>query len=356
MKKKRLPRKKGSVLTSIDTKNIDVLYQKASAYIDQARQTILRTIDTEMVKAYWCIGRDIVEEEQQGKRRAEYGSFLLKGLSERLTKKYGKGFSISTLRDIRLFYQTYPNEFNPILGWIHYRALMRVHTLEARSFYEVETQKNCWSGRELERQIDSLLFERLAKSKDKKGLMRLACKGQEIDIPADAIKEPLILEFVGIPESNRLVESKLEEALTDNLQEFLLELGKGFAFIARQKRISLDGDHFYADLVFYHVILKCYVIIDIKTRKLTHADLGQMQLYVNYFDQEVVTPNDNPTIGLILCTQKSDAMVKYTLGAKAKQIFASKYQFHLPTEKELEAELRREIKVIRSLKNEKSEF
>jgi predicted nuclease of restriction endonuclease-like (RecB) superfamily len=356
MKKKPLSRKKSSPLPSIDAKNIDVLYQKVSAYIDQARQIIHRTIDTEMVKAYWCIGRDIFVEEQRGKKRAEYGRFLLNELSERLTQKYGRGFSSSTLRDIRLFYQTYlEHEFKPNLGWIHYRALMRVHTLEARSFYEIEAEKNCWSGRELERQIDSLLFERLAKSRDKKGLLRLACKGQEIVTPSDAIKEPIILEFVGMPESHRLVESKLEEALTNNLQEFLLELGKGFAFIARQKRLTLDGDHFYADLVFYHVILKCYVIIDIKTKKLTHADLGQMQLYVNYFDEEVVTTDDNPTIGLILCTKKSDAMVRYTLGDNAKQIFASKYQFHLPTEKELEDELKREIKAIQSLKNETSE-
>lgn len=355
MKKKHLP-KKNSELILTERTNIDVLYQKASSYIDQARKVIHRTINTEMVKAYWYIGRDIVEEEQQGKKRAKYGSFLLKELSEKLTKKYGHGFSSSTLLDIRLFYQTYPeNKFNANLGWIHYRSLMRIHNLEARGFYEIEAEKNCWSGRELERQIGSLLFERLAKSRDKKGLMRLACKGQEIDTPADAIKEPIILEFVGLPETHRLVESKLEEALTNNLQKFLLELGKGFAFIARQKRLTLDGDHFYADLVFYHVILKCYVIIDIKTKKLSHSDLGQMQLYVNYFDKEVVTPNDNPTIGLILCTQKSDAMVKYTLGDKAKQIFASKYQFHLPTEKELEAELKREIKTIQSLKKEASE-
>lgn len=191
------------------------------------------------------------------------------------------------------------------------------------------------------------MFDRLAKSKDKKGLMKLAYKGQEINKPEDAIKEPIVLEFLGMPESHRLVESKLEEALIDNLQTFLLELGKGFAFVARQKRLSLDGDHFYADLVFYHVILKCYVIIDIKTRKLTHADLGQMQLYVNYFDQEIKMENDNPTIGLVLCTKKSDAMVKYTLGEKNKQIFAKKYQSHLPTEKELEEELKREIKALK---------
>lgn len=221
---------------------------------------------------------------------------------------------------------------------------MRVHRPEARRFYEIEAEKNCWSGRELERQINSLLFDRLSKSKDKKGLIKLACKGQEINTPEDAIKEPLILEFLGLPESHRLVESKVEEAIINNLQNFLLELGKGFAFVARQKRLTLDGDHFYADLIFYHVILKCYTIIDIKSRKLSHADLGQMQLYVNYFDQEVRTESDNPTIGLILCTKKSDAMVKYMLGDKAKQIFASKYQFHLPTEAELEAELKREIK------------
>lgn len=188
------------------------------------------------------------------------------------------------------------------------------------------------------------MFERLLKSKDKKGLIKLACKGQEINKPQDAIKEPFVLEFLGLPESPQLVESKLEEALTNNLQNFLLELGKGFAFVARQRRLTLEGDHFYADLVFYHTILKCYVIIDLKTKKLSHADLGQMQLYVNYFDQEIRTKGDNPTIGLILCAERNHAMVKYTLGEKVKQIFASKYQLQLPTEAELAAELKRELK------------
>ncbi len=238
-------------------------------------------------------------------------------------------------------------QFSVNLGWIHYRALMRVDRDKARRFYEIEAEKNNWSGRELERQINSLLFDRLAKSKDKKGLMKLTCNGQEISRAEDAIKEPMVLEFLNLPESHRLVESKLEDALTGNLQNFLLELGKGFAFVPRQKRLTLDGDHFYADLVFYHTILKCYIIIDIKTKALTHADLGQILLYVNYFDQEIKMENDNPTIGLILCTNKSDAMVKYTLGEKNKQVFASKYQFHLPTEKELEAELKREIKQIK---------
>ncbi|MCC8419308.1 MAG: PDDEXK nuclease domain-containing protein, partial [Rickettsia endosymbiont of Glossina mortisans submortisans] len=292
--------------------------------------------------------------------RAEYGSFLLQALSQRLTQQYGRGFSITTLKDIRKFYLVYSDldekrhalrdvfavNFNPKLSWIHYRTLMRISRTEARQFYEIEAINNNWSGRELERQVNSLLFDRLLKSKDKQGLLELSRKGQEIQKFEDTIKEPLVLEFLSLPETHQLVESKLEEALINNLQHFLLELGKGFAFIGRQKRLTLDGNHFYADLVFYHVILKCYVIIDLKTQKLTHGDLGQMLLYVNYFDQEVISEGDNPTIGLVLCTEKSDAMVKYTLGDKAKQIFASKYQFHLPSEEELETELRREIKEI----------
>ncbi len=356
-----LKKKRSSAKTEIlDPKNVDALYSKVTSHIDQARVNVQRTVDTEMVKAYWLIGRDIVEEEQQGKSRADYGSYLLKALSDRLAQQYKKGFSVSTLRDIRQFYLTYfdyppihhavrgeSKQFSPNLGWIHYRALMRISRQEARQFYEIEAEKNHWSGRELERQIGSLLFDRLSKSKDKEGLLRLSCKGQEINNPEDAMKEPLILEFLGLPEAHQLVESKLEAAMIDNLQKFLLELGKGFSFIARQKRLSLDGDHFYADLVFYHVILKCYVIIDIKTRPLAHTDLGQIQLYVNYFDQEIKQDNDNPTVGLVLCTRKKDEMAKYLLGDKAKQIFTSTYKFHLPTEEELEKELKREIKAIK---------
>lgn len=343
---------------------LEKLYLKISSHSESAKKAFQRTVDTEMVKAYWSIGHDIFKEEQHGKARAEYGSHLLNEISKKLTRTYGKGFGLSTLKDLRQFYLTYPEKkpishalrgqskskdksFSMNLGWTHYRALMRVDRQEARRFYEIEAEKNNWSGRELERQIGSLLYDRLAKSKDKKGLLKLACKGQEISRPEDAIKEPLVLEFLGLPESHRLVESKLEESLINNLQQFLLELGKGFAFVARQKRLTLDGEHYYADLVFYHIVLKCYVVIDLKTKKLTHADLGQMLLYVNYFDQEVKTDTDNPTIGLVLCTKKSDAMVKYMLGEKAKQIFAKKYQFHLPTEDELKTELKREIKEIR---------
>lgn len=334
---------------------IDQLYQKISQHIINAHQNIQHSIDTEMVQAYWLIGRDIVEVEQNGDIRAEYGSYLLKKISDKLIKQHGRGFSVSTLRDTRQFYSVY--HYLPIhhaprgelptisknLGWTHYRALMRLSRKEARSFYEIEAQKNNWSGRELERQIGSLLFDRLAKSKNKEQFLQLACAGHEISKPEDTIKEPLVLEFLDIPESHKLVESKLEQALIDNLQHFMLELGRGFAFVGRQKRITFDGDHYYCDLVFYNYILKCFIIVDIKTRKLSHADLGQIQLYVNYFDKEVKMANDNPTIGLILCTKKKDKMVEYFLGDNAKQIFASTYQFNLPTVEELETELRKEI-------------
>lgn len=236
-----------------------------------------------------------------------------------------------------------PGWLNPNLSWTHYRTLLKVESPDARSFYEVEAIKNHWSSRELERQINTLLFERLAKSRDKKGVLRLATKGQEIQAPEDAIKDPLVLEFVGLPESPRLVETDLEEALISNLQSFLLELGRGFAFVARQQRLTLEGDHFYVDLVFYHVILKCFVLLDLKVEKLTHADLGQMQLYVHYYDEPQLTPGDNPTIGLLLCADKNDLMVKHTLGKENKRIFASRYKLHLPSEKELAEEIRREL-------------
>tara|TARA_Y100001001_G_scaffold164056_1_gene194931 strand:+ start:522 stop:1616 length:1095 start_codon:yes stop_codon:yes gene_type:complete len=341
--------------------DIEPLFKKVRGHIDNAKKQIQTTVDTEMVLAYWNIGKDIIKEEQDGQDRAEYGTNALENLSSRLKKHYGKGFSVSTLRDIRRFYLVFinrepihhavrgesKNAFSPELGWLHYRKLMRIEDINKRHFYEVEAENNRWNGRELERQVDSLLFERLSKSKDKVGLMRLANEGQEIEIPGDAIKEPMILEFLGLPENHRLVESKLEEALINNLQHFLLELGKGFAFIARQKRLSFDGDHFYADLVFYHAILKCYVILDLKVGKLTHGDLGQMQLYVNYFDKEIKMESDNSTIGIVLCSKKNKAVAKYMLGEQtSKRVFTSEYKLHLPTEEELERELNREVREV----------
>ena len=237
-----------------------------------------------------------------------------------------------------------PGQLHSNLSWTHYRTLLRVDKAEARAFYEIEAIDSNWTARELERQINSLLYERLALSKDQKGLMRLARKGQEIRQPADLFKDPVVIEFLGLPESPRLVESELEAALLDNLQAFLLELGKGFAFVARQQRLTLDGDHFYIDLVFYHTILKCFVLIDLKAGKLTHQDLGQLQLYVNFYDRERCTEGDTPTLGLILCTDKNDAVVRYTLGPEqSRKIFASRYKLYLPSEEELREEIRREV-------------
>ena len=372
------------------------LYGRVREILEAARAGVVRTVNTTQVVANWLIGREIVEEEQQGRRRAEYGLQLVTQLSEQLTTTYGRGWSAQNLFYMKQFYLSYPSllpasgilhavrgEFpeaaivhaargesasalsnhseiwqpgalHAHLSWTHYRTLLRVDRTAARNFYEIEAIRNTWSARELERQINSLLFDRLAKSRDKKGLMRLATHGQEVMLPIDMLKDPVVLEFLDLPESPRLVESKLEQALIGNLQTFLMELGKGFAFVSRQERITLDGDHFYIDLVFYHTILKCYVLIDLKVGKLSHADLGQIQFYVNYYDRERRTEGDNPTLGLILCPDKNDAVVKYTLGEQQQRnIFASRYQLHLPTVEELQHELRRELHQLAPLKVEK---
>lgn len=326
-----------------DAKSPDV-YARICSILENARANVARVINSEMVVAYWHIGREIVEEEQRGKARADYGKKLLEGLAGRLSDGFGKGFDVSNLWNMRQFYQTYPilDTVCRELSWSHYRILMRVEKPEARSFYEIECAKNNWSVRELDRQKSSLLFERLALSKDKKGLMKLAQKGQELKSYEDMIKDPYVLEFTGLSPQSKLYENKLEQALIDNLSKFLLELGKGFTFVARQKRISLDGDHFYIDLVFYNTMLKCYVIIDLKVGRLVHQDIGQMQMYVNYYDREVKQADENPTVGLILCEDKKDAVVRYTLSKDNKQIFASRYKLYLPTEQELMRELERE--------------
>jgi predicted nuclease of restriction endonuclease-like (RecB) superfamily len=372
------------------------LYGRVREILEAARAGVVRTVNTTQVVTNWLIGREIVEEEQQGRHRAEYGLQLVTQLSEQLTTAYGRGWSAQNLFYMKQFYLSYPGllpasgilhavrgEFpqaaivhaargesasalsnhseiwqpgalHAHLSWTHYRTLLRVDRTAARNFYEIEAIRNTWSARELERQINSLLFDRLAKSRDKKGLMRLATHGQEVMRPIDTLKDPVVLEFLDLPESPRLVESKLEQALIGNLQTFLMELGKGFAFVSRQERITLDGDHFYIDLVFYHTILKCYVLIDLKVGKLSHADLGQIQFYVNYYDRERCTEGDNPTLGLILCPDKNDAVVKYTLGEQQQRnIFASRYQLHLPTVEELQHELRRELRQLAPLTVEK---
>ena len=297
------------------------LYNKVSKHIDLARNKIKNTIDHEMVNAYWHIGRDIVEDEQSGETRAKYGKGVLKSLSKQLQARYQRGFSVDTLENARKFYTLFQKvteveksetvsrklvepTFLPNLSWSHYVELTTLKREEERKFYAIEASKNSWSVRELVRQKNSLLFDRLLKKQGPEKALELANCGYEISEPEDIIKDPYILEFLGVPDPHALNETELESALITNLKSFLLELGKGFAFVARQKRLSFNNDHFYADLVFYHTILKCYVIIDLKTRKLCHGDMGQIQMYVNYFDEELKEDSDNPTIGLVLCTEK----------------------------------------------------
>ncbi len=342
------------------------LLNRVRAILHKARSQAFRAINTEMVIAYWKIGREIVEEEQHGKARAEYGERILEGLARRLAVEFGSGVSKDNLWHMRRFYLTYLpailqekldaarqestklNDANIIdalreeLTWTHYRLLLGVENPAARDFYESEAARSHWSTRELERQISSQFYERLLMSRDKKGMLRLARKDHEPKTPAELIKDPYVLEFTGLPESHRLRESDLEAALVEKMKDFLLELGRGFAFVARQKRITLDGDHHWIDLVFYHIRLRRYVLIELKAGKLTHQDVGQMQMYVHYFDRELREQGTNETIGILLCARKNDAVVKYTLPKGNKQIFGSKYKLYLPTAQELAAELGRE--------------
>ncbi|MCF7816751.1 MAG: PDDEXK nuclease domain-containing protein [Kiritimatiellales bacterium] len=339
------------------------MFERVVSILESARTNVVRSINSEMVAAYWLIGREIVEEVQKGAERAEYAMQLVENLSLQLNERFGKGFSTTNLKYFRLFYLAFPARdpggyvaghelvtqcvtnsvgFMPNLGWSHYRVLMRVEHPDARAYYEREAANNGWSVRQLERQIHSLFFERLLKSVEKEKMhARLAAMKAELR-PIDIIKDPYVLEFLDLPESHELTESALEQALISSLQQFLLELGGGFAFVARQMRITLEGEHFYPELVFYHIRLKCYVVVDLKIRKLIHGDVGQMQLYVNYFDREIRGADDQPTVGLLLCTEKNDSMVRYILGEDNEQVFAAKYKLALPTMEELEAELRKE--------------
>lgn len=317
--------------------NFNSMYSTIREIIDKARLNIVRSVNHEMVKAYWHIGKAIVEEEQKGRKRAGYGMKLINNLADKLIREYGKGFSVTNIKYMRQFYLTFQKShaLRGQLSWTHYRLLLKIDNTSAISFYEIECIKNNWSTRELERQTGSFLYERLALSKDKKAVLKMAAKGHEISQYSDIIKDPYVLEFTGLCGTSKLYESDLEQSLIDNLSRFLLELGRGFTFVARQKRISFDGDHFYIDLVFYNTILRCYVLIDLKTGKLTHQDIGQMQMYVHYYDRVLINKDDSPTVGLILCEDKKEAIVKYTLTKENKQIFASKYKLFLPTRKEL---------------------
>jgi len=319
--------------------------EKVINILESARTQAVRRVNQAMVFAYFEIGKIIVEEEQEGSKRAAYSKQTIEKLSEKLTAEYGRGFSARNLEQMRQFYliysipQTVSAEFQTPdfqLSWSHYLILMRVKKEEERKFYEIESRSNNWSVRELKRQFDSSLYERLVLSRDKEGVKELSEKGQVIDVPKNAIKEPYVLEFLGLEEKERYSESDLEKAIIDKIEQFLLELGKGFAFVARQKRISFEERHFFIDLVFYNRLLKCFLLIDLKIGDLKHQDIGQMQMYVNYYDREMKLDDENNTIGLILCKERSKLLVEYTLPKSNSQIFASRYETVLPSKKELQ--------------------
>lgn len=386
----------------------DALFGRVVSILEQAQGNVIRAVNTNMVLAYWLIGREIVQELQGGEERAEYGKQVLEALSGRLTERYGKGFSPTTLQYFRKFYLAYPDRcagisrppgvesvaplieqeisrplgaesseapissppgiellpaqkshpasdelphgFSPHLSWSHYRALMRVENVAARDFYEREASECGWSKVQLERQIHSFYYDRIVANRGVKGLLpegRERLPGERVQ-PSHLLKSPMVLEFLGLPDSRELHESRLEQAIIDNLQNFLLELGKGFSFVARQKRIRFGDDDFYIDLVFYNYVLKCFLLIDLKIGKLTHADVGQMDGYVRLYEDRFKIPGDNPTIGLLLCSDKSEAVAKYSILNENKQIFASKYLPNLPTEEQLRLEIEKERHLIES--------
>ena len=333
--------------------------ENVSAVLTQARKAAKTAVNLSMVYAYFEIGQMIIEEEQHGQDRAAYGKQVLKALSDYLTKIHGKGFSPENLKLMRRFYTVYSHDqigetvftqFENLpavstgrkffLSWSHYLKLMRISNVDERHFYEIESAKNDWSLSELKRQYDSSLYEGLALSTDKNKIYRLALEGQTVETPQDAVKDPYVLEFLGLPALPEYSESELESRIIDHLQQFLLELGTGFAFVGRQVRFTFDEEHFMVDLVFYNRLLRCFVLFDLKIGELKHQDIGQMQMYVNYYTRELMNEGDTPPIGIVLCADKSDAVVKYTLPEDNHQIFASKYFTYLPTEEELKRELR----------------
>ncbi|MDR1349417.1 MAG: PDDEXK nuclease domain-containing protein [Zoogloeaceae bacterium] len=361
----------------------DALMQRIVQILEAARERVVRTVNAATVTAYWLIGRELVEAIQQGEQRAAYGRSLITRLAEQLTARYGKGFSASNLAYFRQFYLAYPDRiagkifhtacgkssgqaapteihhpvghessvqdapvFNPQLSWSHYRALMRVDKPEARHFYEQECARANWSFRELERQINSLYYERLLASSDKTGMLAEAGKDTDALRPIDVLKDPYVLEFLDLPESPRLRESQLEDAIITRLQQFLLELGRGFSFVARQQRLRFDDKDFYVDLVFYNYLLKCFVLVDLKIGELTHQDIGQMDGYVRMYEEQHRIEGDNPAIGLILCSEKNEAVARYSVLHGSQQLFASRYRLTLPSEEELQRELQRERALI----------
>ena len=342
---------KGNDVITIDKS----FFENVSNVLDKARKNAKTAVNLSMVYAYYEIGKIIVEEEQRGKKRAAYGTQLVNELSAYLTRMYGKGFSVGNLKNIRQFYRVYStdqigetvfSQFENLpmvdtgrkffLSWSHYLKLMRIDNIDERHFYEIESVKNDWSLTELKRQYDSSLYERIAISTDKDKVYRLALEGQKFEKPQDVIKDPYVLEFLGLKELPEYSESELESRIIDNLQQFLLELGRGFAFVGRQVRFTFDEEHFMVDLVFYNRLLRCFVLFDLKIGELKHQDIGQMQMYVNYYDRKVKLPDENPTIGIVLCKDKNNAVVEMTLPEDNSQIFASKYETVLPSKEALQ--------------------
>jgi predicted nuclease of restriction endonuclease-like (RecB) superfamily len=394
--------RQSSALTS--ARDVAPLIERVVTILEEARSRVVRTVNSTMVLAYWHVGREIVEFVQRGAKRAEYGEQVLEALSARLRERVGRGYSIRNLRYFRSFYQAYadreplirnargefgtglvpnlgevgtlvavagrqvpatendpirhapraefgwaPTGFSSRLSWTHYRTLLTVEDVRARAFYEIEAEREGWAVPHLERQIHTQLFARLLKSRDKDGVMDLARRGQIVERPIDLMKSPVVLDFLDLPESQLLRESDLESAILSKLSQFLLELGKGFAFVARQKRLTFEDEEFYVDLVFYNIILKCHLLIDLKLGKLTHQDVGQMDSYVRLFDAQGRTEGDGPTIGLILCAEKNEAIARYSILNEHKQLFAAKYVTYLPSVEELERELEREHRLAEAI-------
>ena len=314
------------------------LFEQIKNVLDEAHRQVARSVNTTIVKAYWQVGKYIVEYEQQGKGRAEYGKGVIKNLSTRLMKEYGSGFTATNLKIMRQFYLYYPkgHALRDQLSWTHWRALLTVQDETARNYYLQECVAGNWSTRQLERQINTMYYERMLASRDKDAVRaEIEQTAPKTLQPREIIHDPFILEFLGIRQGEHFLEGDLEQMLISKLQHFLLELGRGYSFVARQKRISFGDKHFYIDLVFYNIPARCYVLIDLKIDELTHQDLGQMQMYVNYYTRELMNPGDNPPVGIVLCAEKNDAVVRYTLPEGENQIFADKYMTYLPTQEEI---------------------
>ena len=312
-------------------------YTEIRQIIETARNNAIRSVDFSRVQMYWLLGKRIFEEEQQGKDRADYGAYLIRNLAEELTPLYGSGFSVRQLEQSRRFYRMYPiaNALRSQLNWTQYRLLIQIEDPCKREYYELESVNNAWTARETERQINSMLYERLLLSNDKESVLAVARKERIPESPTEIIKDPMVLEFLGLHRETSYYEKDLEGAILSHLTDFLLEMGKGFSFVARQKRLLLEDDEFFADLVLYNRLLRCFVVIELKTSALTHQDLGQLQMYVNYYDRMEKLPEENPTIGILLCSAKNNTVVKMTLPEDNQTILTSEYQLYLPTTQQL---------------------